>query len=180
MSDSKFLVPESYSGLYNLNSNTNQIIVSNIETDFMTYFNQTSVKEAFQVGFGDLCSISDLLIKPINQLIKNEINEIPIAIKRLPQQVLEKYFPKFFSGKFNFFDYEFPDIGNCNKNSLRSLCKSMPLTQPFNSTANGRRQLNKFRFAGGANTLPEVLRAENVYYNFMNDMLNSNYCSPYV
>jgi hypothetical protein len=122
LSDSKFLVPESYSGLYNLNSNTNQIIVSDIETDFMTYFNQISVKEAFQVGFGDLCSISDLLIKPINQLIKNEI---PISIKRLPQNLLEKYFPKFFSGEFNIFDYEFPDIGNCNENSFENLCKSV-------------------------------------------------------
>ncbi len=180
LSDSKFLVPESYSGFPKLNSNTKKITKSNIETDFLTYFNETSVKEAFQLGFGDLCWIPDLLIKPINRMIKNEMTEVPIAVNRLPQSLLEKYFPKFFSGQFNFFNYELPNIGNCNKNSLRKLCKSMPLTQPFNSTANGRRQLSKFRFAGGLNIVPFVSLGENVYYSFMNDMLNAHYCSPYV
>ncbi len=108
------------------------------------------------------------------------MTEIPIAVNRLPQSLLEKYFPKFFSGQFNFFNYELPNIGNCNENSLRKLCKSMPLTQPFNSTANGLRQLKDFKFAGGLNTVPEVLLGESVYYNFMNDMLNEHYCSPYV
>ncbi len=180
LSDSKFLVPESYSGLLKLDSNTKKITKSNIETDFLTYFNETSVKEAFQLGFGDLCSIPDLFIKPLNRLIKNEMPEVPIAVNRLPQSLLEKYFPKFFSGELHFFNYEFPNIGNCNKNSLRKLCKSMPSTQPFNSTANGRRQLSKFRFAGGINTIPSVSRGESVYYSFMNDMLNAQYCSPYV
>jgi hypothetical protein len=176
LSDSEFLVPESYSGLPKLDPNTNEITESNIETDFLTYFNKTSAKEAHQVGFGDLCSIPDLLIKPINRLIKNQTNEVPTALKRLPQNLLEKWFPKFLSGEYKFFDYELPEIGNCNKN----LCKPMPLTQPFNSTRNGRRQLKMFMFAGGINTLPDQLEGEKVYYNFMYDMLNANYCTPYV
>jgi hypothetical protein len=180
LSDSKFLIPESYSELQKFDSNTKQITKSNIETDFLKYFNETSVMEAFQLGFGDLCWIPDLFIKPINRLIKNEMIETPIAVNRLPQSLLEKYFRKFFSGQFNFFNYELPNIGNCNKNSLRKLCKSMPSTQPFNSTANGRRQLSKFRFARHVNIVPFVSLGESVYYSFMNDMLNAHYCSPYV
>jgi hypothetical protein len=177
LSRSEFLVPISYTGL-RLDSNTKRWKSANIHTDYLTYFDKTLVKEVFQVGFGDLCWVLDQLIKPINQLINNEKTELPIAVNRLPKSRI--YFPKFYSGDLTFFDYNLPNVGNCNRHSLRKLCKSMPLTQPFTSTANGRRQLFRFKFDENLDLSYTVLLGENIYYNFMIDMLNAQYCSPYI
>jgi hypothetical protein len=145
----------------------------------LTYYSNVPVIETFQVGFGDLCWVHDQHIKPINSLIKNEEIEVPIAIKRLPQTLLRNFYLKLLSGNFTFLHYNFPEVGDCNRNSLRERCRRMPLMQSFLSTANGRRQLSHFQFDAGFDISPAVLFSETVYYDFMYEMSKSNYCSPY-
>jgi hypothetical protein len=36
------------------------------------------------------------MIKPINRLIKNEREEVPTALKRLPKSILKQYYPRIF------------------------------------------------------------------------------------
>jgi hypothetical protein len=102
----------------------------NIEKEVLTYY-KTKIVETFQIGFGDLCWIPDQMIKPINRLIKNEREEVPTALKRLPQSILKQYYPRIFSGNFTFFDYLLPEVGDCNKGFPEKKCKPMPEMQTF-------------------------------------------------
>jgi hypothetical protein len=177
--ESKNLVPESYNFGVKFVPNTNIITKSNLYRDYLTYYSNTSIIESLQIGFGDLCWVHDQHIKPINSLIKNEKIEVPIAIKRLPQNILKKFYPQFLSANYNIFTYVLPEVGDCNRNSMSKRCRRMPLMQSFLSTANGRRQLSHFKFDAGFDISPAVLFSETVYYYFMYEMSKSNYCSPY-
>ncbi len=177
--ESKNLIPESYNFGVKFVQNTNIITKSNLYRDYLTYYSNVSIIESLQIGFGDLCWVHDQHIKPINSLIKNEKIEVPVAIKRLPQNILIKFYPQFLSGNYNIFNYILPEVGDCNRNSLRKRCRRMPLMQSFLSTANGRRQLSHFQFDAGFDTSSTVLFSETAYYYFMYEMSKSNYCSPY-
>lgn len=176
LSSTKNLVPMSYNS-----KPLTGIFRYNIENDVLSYFNKTTIAETFQVGFGDLCWIHDQMIKPINRLIKNEREEVPTAIKRFPKPILQKYYPKIFSGNFTFFDYTLAEVGDCNKGSPEKKCKPMPESHSFMSTANGRRQMHRFLiFDGWTDTSVLALYSENRYYEFMVKMAEADYCSPYV
>jgi tyrosinase len=177
------LVPESYSLGYKLIDETHEIVKCDIDNDNLTYFENISVKEAFQVGFGDLCYIYDQMIRPINQMLKNEKPPEPVALKRLktqlPPNILAKYFPKFAQtpNDLTFFDYIFDNVGNCNPGRPPN-CRSMPIAIGFNDTANGRRQWKAFQGDANMDVTQFLKRYQDFYYEMMKD-LNENYCSVY-
>ncbi len=173
-------MPLSYNSGIRIDSKTKTIFQSNIENDYLTYFNNTSVREALQVGFGDLCSINDQHIKPINRLIRGQKSKVPEAITRLPPHLFKKYYPKFYSGDFSFFNYVLPDVRDCNQNSMRHRCKAMPVLEPFLSTAYGISQMKRFASDDRVDITLGVFFSESIYYDFMSDMTKAQYCSPYV
>lgn len=135
-----------------------------------------------QVGFGDLCYIHDQFIRPINDMVHKIDREYPVAVKilleSLPLLSFGKYFPKFATKTATFFDHFFPDVGHCPLSKTE--CRPIPFALTYNSTANGLRQLERFRFDGGLDVTPVTLRAETLYYTFMEELRQSKYCSPYV
>jgi hypothetical protein len=181
LTEDKNLVPQSYNLGIKLVNETQKIVISDIDSDFLTYYKNISVKESFQIGFGDLCYIHDQMIKPINQLIRNEKNAEPEAIKRLrtslPATTFARYFPKFalYPNEVNFFDYVLPQVGDCNTNQ----CRPMPTALRFTDTDNGRRQFKSFIKAANFDITPLVTVAESYYYEFINELNRYHYCSPY-
>ncbi len=99
LSRDDLLVPESYSLGIKLINETKKIVISDIDKYNLTYFENIPVREAFQLGYGDLCYIFDQMIRPINQMLKNEKPPEPVALQRLktqlPPDILTKYYPKF-------------------------------------------------------------------------------------
>jgi tyrosinase len=181
LSNDEYLSPKSYSLGLRLDELTKEILVSDYEKDFLTYFNDVPVKETFEVGFGDQCYIYDQLIEPINKIMNNELVPEPAAVQRLrsslPPLTFAKYFPKFalYPKNVTFFDYIFPDVGDCNPELI---CKSMPIAPKFTDTASGRRQWKVFIEEANFDITRYVKPAEKYYFDFMND-LNGFYCSPY-
>jgi tyrosinase len=175
------LVPESYNFGIRLLNETQKIVISDIDKDTLTYYDNIPVKEAFQVGYGDLCFIHDQIIRPINQMLKNEKSPEPIAVQRLksqlPPDILRKYFPKFSHNTNNltFFDYIFNNVGDCNPNPK---CRPMPIAPQFNDTENGRRQYKAFQNDANFDSTIFLKPAQEFYYQMMKD-LNENYCSVY-
>ena len=135
-----------------------------------------------QVGFGDLCYIHDQLIRPINDIMHKIERDQPIAIKALmetlPKKTFDRYFPKFAAETATPFDHFFPDIGYCSLEKTE--CPPIPIALRYNSTANGLRQLERFRFDGGLDVTPLTFQAETLYYSFMNELRANGYCSPYI
>jgi len=174
------LVPQSYSIGLKIDPDTNKISKPNLEKDYLSYYNNISIIETFQIGFGDLCWVHDQHIKPINRLIKNEKSEVPTAIKRIPPLMMKRFYPKFYSGNYTVFSYTLPEVGDCNRDSQRQRCKSMPVLQPFLYTANGRRQMRSFLLDAHVDSATVATYSESAYYDFMADMLKHQYCSPYV
>jgi hypothetical protein len=181
LSDDNYLVPQSYSEGMRLDAETQQIVGADIDKDYLSFYSEVSVKESFQVGFGELCYIHDQFIRPINDIMRNKKRPQPIAIQRLrsalPPMAFSTYFPKFAAENATFFDYFLPDIGNC---PVHDKCRVMPIAKPYNSTPNGLRQLERFKFDAGLDLTPLVFQAETAYYTFNNDLRNYEYCSPYV
>lgn len=186
LTDDKNLVPNSYDLGIKLDWDTQKVLISDIENDVFTYYTNITVKESFQVGFGELCYIHDQLIKPINQIIKNEKRKLPKAVQRLksslPKKLFKRYFPKFalFPNRVTFFDHVLPEVGDCNPTKPNGLCNHMPLAQRFTSTENGRRVWDDFIHLANFNVTPHVLAAEDTYFDFMNHLNKYHYCSPYV
>ncbi len=185
LSDDNNLVPRSYSFGLRLDWDTKHIYTTDIENDFLTYYKNTSIKETFQVGFGDLCYIHDQFIKPINEIMRKEERSqgLPEAVHRLksalPDRLFKRYFPKFVlkPNKVTFFDYILRDVGNCNP--VEPNCRDMPVAQKFTSTPAGLRQWQRFIYEANYNVTPLVTEAENIYYEFMSYLKKYNYCSPY-
>jgi hypothetical protein len=92
------LVSRSFNLGIKLVDETQKVVMSNIDTDYLTYFKNISVREAFQIGFGDQCYIYDQLIDPINKMLRNEKIPEPKVIQRLrfslPPLAFAKFFPK--------------------------------------------------------------------------------------
>jgi len=180
------LVPESYSLSIKYITETQTVTTSDIDTDTFNYYRNITVKESFQLGYGELCYIHDVLIEPINDIIKKKKLELPLAYYRLksalPQSIFEKYFPKFAlcPEGVSYFDYDFPDIGNCNP--LRDgICRKMPIALNMTETANGRRQYEAFANTslGGIDLTGVYNGGESLYVQFMKDLNDYGYCSPY-
>jgi tyrosinase len=180
LSRDDLLVPESYSlGIKLMNSQ--KIVISDIDKDNLTYFENIPLREAFQLGYGDLCYIYDQLVRPINQMLKREKTPEPVALKRLktqlPYDILAKYFPKFARIQYNltFFDYLFDNVGDCNP---KPKCRPMPTALGFNYTENNRRQYKAFQEAANFDITPFLNPAQDFYHQMMKD-LNNYYCSVY-
>ncbi len=187
LSHDELLVPITYNLGVRLIDETQDIVISNIDSDNLTYYTDIPVKETFQMGFGDLCFIPDFLIRPINQLLNNKTPTEPLAIQRLktelPLPILLRYFPYFATNQYSFFSYYFEDVGNCNPKPQINLtnplfCRTIPVALKFNDTSQGRRQLYAFQTAANFDVTPFVYPAEDFYYNFLYD-INPFYCSPY-
>jgi hypothetical protein len=69
LSQDDLLVPESYSLDIKLMNNSKNIVISNIDEYNLTFWH---FREAFQLRHYDLCYIYDQLVRPINQMLKNE------------------------------------------------------------------------------------------------------------
>jgi hypothetical protein len=174
------LVPETYNGGLRLLA-TGEVVQRNLD-DPLTYYKNVTARETFQRGYGELCSIHDQLIEPMNLLLKNKEPKELEAIRRLrvtlPPELLEFYYPKIAENNLTFFDYVLSEVGNCNPISKN--CKPMPIALKYNDTKTGRRQYKAFIEAGGFDVTPYVVGSEEYYYQFMSDLYKYNYCSPYV
>jgi hypothetical protein len=181
LSQDDLLVPESYNLGLKLINKSQRIVISDIEKDNLTYYENIPVKETFQLGYGDLCYIYDQMIRPINQMLKREKTPEPVPLKRLktqlPYNILAKYFPKFALNPNNltFFDYLFNNVGDYNPYPK---CRPMPIALRFNDTGNGRRQYKAFKEAANFDLTPLLNPAQDFYYQMMKD-LNNYYCSVY-
>jgi hypothetical protein len=187
LAQDEFLVPITYNFGIRWINKTQDIVISNIDRDNLTYYTDIPVKEAFQMGYGDLCYIPDFLVRPINQLLSNETPTEPLAIQRLKEElpfpVLLRYFPLFAINQYSFFNYYFEDVGNCNPKPQISLtnpsfCRKIPAPLKFNDTSQGRRQLNAFETLDNYDITPFLYPAEDFHYNLLHS-LNKFYCSPY-
>jgi hypothetical protein len=182
LSHDDHLVPRSFNLGIRMDYKTKKVVMSNIDTDFLDYYENVTVKETFQLGFGDQCYVYDQLIDPINKIMRNEKMPEPVAIKRLraslPSAVFSKYFPKLalYPENVTFFDYLFPDVGDCNPGPV---CQTMPVALTFLDTENSRRQYKAFIEAANLDITRFSKPAEDHYYEIMNQ-LNQYYCSPYV
>jgi hypothetical protein len=129
-----------------------QVVLIDIEKDSLTYYENITVIEVFQVGYDDFCFIQDQMVLPINQIIKNQKLPEPVAFQRLknqlPSPLLAKYFPKYEQNPNNltFFDFIFDNVVDCNPNPNY---RPMPIELEFNETENGRRQMTRYEISWG-------------------------------
>jgi tyrosinase len=183
LSRDELLVPNTYNMGFRLINKTQQIVLTDIEKDTLTYYENITVKETFQLGYGELCFIHDQMIKPINQMLRNEKPSEPLAVQRLrsqlPPPIFAKYFPKFAHpfGNLTFLDYVFADVGDCNPGNPPN-CRRMPIAPRFTETENNRRQYKAFKEDANIDLTPFLDPAQEYYYDMMRD-LNDYYCSVY-
>ena len=169
------LTPLDYSNGVRFNPITGNLEKANIRTDELTGVPGVTVRENFMLGFGDLCYITDQLVKPISNLWKGIRDPVPIAAKRFPQWILNKYFPYFLSANITGLSHMLEEVGECNLQCL-------PLPKPtfLEETENGRRQLTAFQYDNGFSVETKFILSEQILYQFWLDLNRSGYCSPYV
>lgn len=176
------LIPFDYDTMTRLDVFTGQIVQAQFNSDVLTYFTEATIREIHQVGYGSLCYVHDAIIGIINNVIRNVRPELPVAVSRLaytlPPDVFARYYPKFAANSFTELDYDLPDVGDCPSNPQN--CRLIPTSPLYNSTANGRRNLERFRFDAGVNELPLALQTETLYLEYMGFLRSYGYCSPYV
>ena len=141
--------------------------------DKLTYFG-VPILETYHVGFGELCSVPDQVIAAINQKIRNE-TVVPLAVRRLPKEIKQKYFPKFVQDNFDSFTHLFEEVGDCNKE-----CRPIPHFQPYMSTENGRRQMRRYAYDENLRQDWALILSNSIHTKFINDLNESGYCSPFV
>ena len=185
LSDDQNLVPISYNGATRFDWKTDMALDADIESDYLTFYEETSVKEAFQMGFGELCYIQDILVKPILNIMRNKRPVLPKSVqnlrKALPEKTFKRLFPKFADNTATEFDHLLPDAPKGSKGGyLSSFCGDLPVAISYQSTDNGRRLLHVFRTDANVDITPQVLGAEQMYYDFMGVLKRYNYCSPFV
>ena len=148
---------------------------ASIRTYTLTGVPSVRVKEMFWVGFGDLCSISDQLIKIISTRYKGAKDTIPSTAKRLPKSIVKKYYPYFHQGRFSGIAHTLEEVGDCNK-----ACLPIPKPTLFNDTEQGRRQMDAFRYDEGLDIANNVALTEKYSYNLWSELNGAKHCSPYV
>ena len=143
-----------------------------------------TVKEMFQVGYGELCYIHDQLVRPILNIMSNKPTKVPKSVtnlqKALQEKVFEFYFPKMLQKTATPFDYILPDVPKSSKHHYLKGCKDIPVALHYASTSNGRRLLEAMATKANIDITPNVLAAEQQYYEFMKALKRYRYCSPYV
>ena len=171
----QYLTPLSYNSNVRYNPRTGIIERPDIRKDRLTGIPSVSIRETFQIGFGDFCYITDQLVRPINNLWKGIRDPIPTSLKRLPRWILKKYFPLFYSGNFSAISHTLEEVGNCNTE-----CFPIPKQTMIRETEQGRRQLEAFAFDEGFDFAPNYDWSERQIYEMWSDLNQSGYCSPYV
>ena len=187
LQDDRNLCPKSYNLGFAFSYENYSIYNADIDKDNLLPYSNMSVKEAFLVGYGNYCYIHEELIEPINNIINNKKQELPIAVQRLKEclspQKFERYFPKFAlcPDKVTAFDYDLPDVGNCNAKQPNGTCRPMKVAKKFTDTANGRRQWELFKYDKDTklDITPLIIPEEAFYEEFMRDLIDCGYCSPY-
>ena len=131
--DDRNLVPDNYDIGVKYDFQLKRSTLTDLNRDTLPVFTDISVKEAFQLGYGELCFVYDQLIQPINQLIKGHKSPVPKAIHKLkavlPKDLFELYYPKFalYPNKLTFFDHMMPDIpDHCN-----TVCHPTPVAYNY-------------------------------------------------
>ncbi len=90
------------------------------------------------------------MVRPINQILKNQKPPDPVAFQRLenqlPSPLLEKYFPKceLNPNNLTFFDFIFDNVVDCNPNPNY---RPILIELRFNETENGRRQMTRYEIS---------------------------------
>ena len=173
---SEYLTPLSYDWRPRLHPHNGEIVRNaSIRTDTLNGVPSVKVKEMFWVGFGDLCYITDQLVKPINNLWNGVEDTIPSAAKRFPKWIVEKYFPYFHQGNFTSLAHKLEEVGDCNK-----ACLPIPRPTLMRDTEQGRRQFEAYRYDEGLDQTEDVEVDEQYFYNLWSELNSAGYCSPYV
>ena len=174
--EKEFLTPLSYNWIPRLNPRNGKIVNNaSITTDHLTGVPSVKVKEMFWVGFGDLCYITDQLVKPINNLWNGVKDSVPSAAKRFPNAIIEKYYPYFAQGDFTGLANKLEEVGDCNK-----ACLPIPKPILMRETEQGKLQFEAFRYDEGLDLGPQIKMAEHSLIKIWSDLNKANYCSPYV
>ena len=170
----QFLTPVSYNDGWHLDRETGGLRPSNI-MDIMTGYN-TTVLEAFQVGFGELCGIPDIIIEPILDIVRGVTTPLPLMYKRMPDVLKNLTFPRLVRGDTRGFTYAMGlEVGDCNRE-----CRPLPLQPGYKESPELRRTLTEFKEDGGFDISHIALKLEAII-NAHITMLNANgYCEPYV
>ena len=182
LKDDRNLLPDDYDFGIRYDFNLKRTVVADINRDTLPGFPGVSVKEAFQLGYGEVCSVYDQVIKPINQLMERHYSPIPRAAKRLkdalPKKLFELYYPKFalYPHKVTDLDHlmtEIPD--HCN-----AVCRPTPVAYNYEDTPEGLRAWNRFKNDLGMDMTKVLTEIEKSYLRFMGFINGYQYCSPYV
>ena len=171
----EFLTPLSYDALHAFNVHNGSVQKANISFDTVTGIPSVTIKELFWMGFGDLCYVQDQLVRPISNLWKGLKDPIPTAVKRLPQWIIEKYYPVFNAGNFTGVSHTLEEVGDCN-----TRCFPIPRPTLMRETEQGKNQFEAYVLDLGMDQGSTVELSERKYYGLWSELSRAQYCSPYI
>ena len=87
-----YLTPLSYQKFNHL---TGDLEFGDIMTDEVTGLPGVTVREWFWLGFGEECSVTDQIVRLLLNKAKGVADPIPTALKRMPDEIIQKYYPMF-------------------------------------------------------------------------------------
>ena len=171
------ITPLSYNMLnWKYNHKTGCVEKANIWTDTLFGCPHVSIREWFWVGFGEYCTIPDQMIRIFLNKAKGVKDYIPTAVRRIPIDIKQKYFPYFLDVReFSGFSHILEEVGECN-------ARCLPIVKPtfLRETETGRRQFADFEYEKGVDFGTAYLLAEQQYYKLWSDLNKAKYCCPYV
>ena len=90
--DDRNLVPDNYGLGIKYDYDLKRSAVADVYRDTIPDFTDVTVKETFQLGYGQLCYVHDQLIKPINEIMRGHYRPVPGAVHRLKARTAEEAF----------------------------------------------------------------------------------------
>ena len=166
------ITPLSYNTLImKYNDKTCATQVPNIAEDMLTGVPNQKILHLFWLGYGNLCTIPDVVIKALVKLSAGVPEKLPTAFKRMDPYLLAKHFPYLLNGNTSSLLHNCEEVGDCNRE-----CR--PLTKPtfLQETEAGRRLLTRLDSRMGDIARLAQQHAYEVWY----DLNKYYYCSPYV